>query len=193
MIEFTKGNLLEANAEALVNTVNCVGYMGKGIALQFKQAFPANFKAYEAACRAGRVVPGRMLVHDNGRLLNPRYIINFPTKRHWRGKSRMADITSGLKALVEEVRNLGLHSIALPPLGCGLGGLDWREVRPRIQHAFRELPDVRVLLFEPAGTPDAKSMPVRTARPRMTPARALFIKLMEAYAALDYNRTLLEV
>lgn len=193
MIEITNGNLLEANAEALVNTVNCVGYMGKGIALQFKQAFPANFKAYEAACRAAEVVPGRMLVHDNGRLLNPRYIINFPTKRHWRGKSRMADITSGLKALVREVRNLGVHSIALPPLGCGLGGLDWREVRPRIEQAFQELPDVRVLLFEPAGTPDAKSMPVRTVRPRMTPARALFIKLMEAYAALDYNRTLLEV
>jgi O-acetyl-ADP-ribose deacetylase (regulator of RNase III) len=193
MIEITKGNLLEANAEALVNTVNCVGFMGKGIALQFKQAFPANFKAYEAACRADEVMPGRMLVYDNGRLLNPRYIINFPTKRHWRGKSRIADIKSGLTALGEEVRKLGLHSIALPPLGCGLGGLDWGEVRPLIEEAFRELPDVRVLLFEPAGTPDAKAMPVGTARPRMTPARAMFIKLMDAYAALDYNRTLLEV
>ena len=193
MIEITKGNLLEANAEALVNTVNCVGFMGRGIALQFKQAFPANYMAYEAACRADEVVPGRMLVYDNGRLLNPRYIINFPTKRHWRGKSRLADIQSGLKALVKDVQRLELHSIAVPPLGCGLGGLDWREVRPLIEEAFRELPRVRVLLFEPAGTPDAKSMPVGTGRPRMTPARALFIKLMEAYAALDYNRTLLEV
>ena len=122
MIETTKGNLLEANAEALVNTVNCVGFMGKGIALQFKQAFPANYKAYEAACRADEVVPGRMLVYDNGRLLNPRYIINFPTKRHWRGKSRLADIKSGLKALVKDVQRLELHSIAVPPLGCGLGG-----------------------------------------------------------------------
>ena len=193
MIEITKGNLLEASAEALVNTVNCVGYMGKGIALQFKQAFPANFKAYEAACRADEVVPGRMLVYDNDRLLNPRYIINFPTKRHWRGKSRIVDIKSGLRALVKEVQKLGLRSIAVPPLGCGLGGLDWREVRPIIEEAFRELPGVHVLLFEPTGTPDAKDMPVGTARPRMTPARAMFIKLMEAYAALDYSRTLLEV
>ena len=105
-----------------------------------------------------------MLVYDNGRLLNPRYIINFPTKRHWRGKSRLADIKSGLKALVKDVQRLELHSIAVPPLGCGLGGLDWREVRPLIEEAFRELPGVRVLLFEPAGTPDAKSMPVGTGR-----------------------------
>jgi O-acetyl-ADP-ribose deacetylase (regulator of RNase III) len=193
MIEIAKGNILEADAEALVNTVNCVGFMGKGIALQFKQAFPANFKAYEAACNAGEVVPGRMFIFDNGRLINPRYVINFPTKRHWRGKSRMADIRSGLTALLADVRRLGVRSIAVPPLGCGLGGLNWGEVRPMIEKAFSELPEVRVLLFEPAGTPDAKAMPVGTARPHMTPARALFIKLMDAYAALEYSRTLLEV
>lgn len=193
MIEIAKGNILEADAEALVNTVNCVGFMGKGIALQFKQAFPANFKAYEAACEAGEVVPGRMFIFDNKRLINPRYIINFPTKRHWRGKSRIEDIRSGLKALIADVRRLNIQSIAVPPLGCGLGGLDWRRVRPMIEEAFAEAPEVKVLLFEPVGTPDAKSMPVRTARPRMTPARALFIKLMDAYAALDYSRTLLEL
>jgi O-acetyl-ADP-ribose deacetylase (regulator of RNase III) len=193
MIEIAKGNILEADAEALVNTVNCVGFMGKGIALQFKQAFPANFKAYESACHAGLVVPGRMLIFDNGRLINPRYVINFPTKRHWRGKSRIADIRSGLKALIDDVRRLGVRSIAVPPLGCGLGGLDWRDVRPMVEGAFLELPDVHVLLFEPVGTPEAKAMPVRTARPRMTPARALFIRLMDAYAALEYSRTLLEL
>jgi len=193
MIEIAKGNILEADAEALVNTVNCVGFMGKGIALQFKQAFPANFKAYQAACHAGQVVPGRMLIFDNGRLINPRYIINFPTKRHWRGKSRLADVRSGLKALIADIRRLGVHSIAVPPLGCGLGGLDWKKVRPIIEQAFSEAPDVHVLLFEPVGTPDAKAIPVRTDRPRMTPARALFIKLMDAYAALEYSRTLLEV
>ena len=193
MIEIAKGNILEADAEALVNTVNCVGFMGKGIALQFKQAFPANFKAYETACHEGQVLPGRMFIFDNGRLLNPRYVINFPTKRHWRGKSRIVDIRSGLKALIDDVRRLGVRSIAVPPLGCGLGGLDWREVRPIIENAFSELPDVRVLLFEPVGPPEAKAMPVGTARPRMTPARALFIRLMDAYAALDYSRTLLEV
>lgn len=193
MIEIAKGNILEADAEALVNTVNCVGFMGKGIALQFKQAYPANFKAYEAACHAGEVVPGRMFIFDNGRLINPRYIINFPTKRHWRGKSRIGDIRSGLKALIADVRRLGIHSIAIPPLGCGLGGLNWREVRPMIEEAFSEVPDVRMLLFEPAGAPEAKSMPVGTTRPHMTPARALFVKLMDAYAALEYSRTLLEV
>lgn len=193
MIELTRGNLLEAPAEALVNTVNCVGYMGKGIALQFKQAFPANFKHYEAACHAGDMVPGKMMIHDNGGLVNPRYIINFPTKRHWKGKSRIEDIESGLSALVADVQRLGIRSIAVPPLGCGLGGLEWRVVRPMIEQAFAGLPDVQVLLFEPAGTPEAKAMPVRTERPHMTPARALFIKLMDAYSALDYSRTLLEV
>ncbi len=193
MIEIAKGNILEADAEALVNTVNCVGFMGKGIALQFKQAFPANFKAYEAACKAGEVVPGRMFIFDNGRLINPRYVVNFPTKRHWRGKSRISDIRSGLTALIADVRSLGVHSIALPPLGCGLGGLNWGEVRPLIERAFSELPEVRVLLFEPVGAPAAKAMPVRTARPHMTSARALFIKLMDAYSALEYGRTLLEV
>jgi len=193
MVEIAKGNLLEAETEALVNTVNCVGYMGKGIALQFKQAFPENFKAYQAACRVGEVVPGKMLVHDNGRLLNPRYIINFPTKRHWRGKSRLKDIELGLRALVSDVQNLGIRTIAVPPLGCGLGGLEWHVVRPMIEKAFSTVPDVCVLLFEPAGAPDAKAMPVRTVRPHMTPARAVFIKLMDAYAALDYKRTLLEV
>ena len=193
MIEITRGNLLMAEAEGLVNTVNCVGYMGKGIALQFKQAFPANFKAYETACADKAVVPGRMLIHDNGGLVNPRWIINFPTKRHWRGKSRLEDIASGLKALVADVQRLGIHSIAVPPLGCGLGGLDWAVVRPMIEDAFSALPDVKVLLFEPVGAPNAKSMPVRTHRPHMTPARALFVKLMDAYSALDYSRTLLEV
>lgn len=193
MIRIVRGNLLEAPVEALVNTVNCVGYMGKGIALQFKQAFPANFRAYEAACRAGAVVPGAMLVHDHGMLIQPRYVVNFPTKRHWRGKSRMEDIESGLAALVNEVRERGIRSIAIPPLGCGLGGLPWDEVRPRIEAAFAELPDVDVHLYAPEGAPEARKMPVRTERPRMTAARALFIKLMESYAALDYGRTLLEV
>jgi O-acetyl-ADP-ribose deacetylase (regulator of RNase III) len=192
MVEIGKGNLLRVEAEALVNTVNCVGFMGKGIALQFKQAFPANFKAYEAACRAGEVVPGKMFIYENG-LITPHYIINFPTKRHWRGNSRLEDIESGLRALVSEVRRLGIRSIAVPPLGCGNGGQNWREVRPKIEHAFAALPDVHVLLFEPVGAPDAKAMPVGTVKTKLTLARALFIKLMDAYSALDYSRTLLEV
>lgn len=193
MINEASGNLLQADAEALVNTVNCVGYMGKGIALQFKQAFPDNFKAYENACHAHEVRPGHMFIYPTGSMLNPKYIINFPTKRHWKGKSKIEDIQSGLKALIEDVRRLGIRSIAVPPLGCGNGGLDWAVVRPMIEAAFAALPDVVVLLYAPHGAPDAKAMPVATTRPVMTPARALFIKLMEQYSALDYRRTLLEV
>jgi O-acetyl-ADP-ribose deacetylase (regulator of RNase III) len=127
MIEYRSGDILQADAEALVNTVNCVGIMGRGIALQFKNAFPENFKVYEAACKRGEVQPGLLLVFETGTMTNPKVIINFPTKRHWRGKSRMEDIEAGLKALAEEVRKRQIRSIAVPPLGSGLGGLEWRE------------------------------------------------------------------
>jgi O-acetyl-ADP-ribose deacetylase (regulator of RNase III) len=193
MITLTKGNLIEADAEALVNSVNCEGYMGKGIALQFKKAFPENFKSYQRACRAGEIQPGRMFVYATGAMMNPRYIINFPTKRKWRSKSKLEDIRAGLRALVEEVRERGIGSIAVPPLGCGLGGLKWEAVKPIIEYAFAELPQVRVLLFEPAGAPAAKAMPVRTRRPKMTLARALLIRLMRQYTELAHRLTLLEV
>jgi O-acetyl-ADP-ribose deacetylase (regulator of RNase III) len=193
MIKLAKGNLLKADAEALVNTVNCVGHMGKGIALQFKKAFPDNFKSYERVCKANEMRPGKMFIYDTGNIWNPRYIINFPTKRHWRGKSRLEDIKSGLKALVEDVRKLNISSIAVPPLGCGLGGLHWDTVRSLIEDAFSSLPDVQVLLFEPVGTPDARSMPIRTQKPKMTIARALFIKLMKQYTEFAYRLTLLEI
>ena len=168
MIELTTGNLLETNTEALVNTVNCVGVMGKGIALQFKQAYPDNFRAYEQACRAGEVQLGRMLTFSTGTLVNPKYIINFPTKRHWKGKSRIEDINRGLIALIDEVQRLEITSIAVPPLGCGNGGLNWSDVRPLIEAAFASLPHVRVLLYAPIGAPDAEAMPVRTTKPRVT-------------------------
>jgi O-acetyl-ADP-ribose deacetylase (regulator of RNase III) len=193
MVEIAHGNLLRADAEALVNTVNCVGYMGRGIALQFRKAFPENFAEYQKACRVGLVQPGKMFVFETGSMLTPRHIINFPTKRHWRGKSRYEDIEAGLKALVSEVKKRGIRSIALPPLGCGLGGLDWGRVRPIIENAFADMPDVRVLLFEPAGAPEAKTMPVGTTRPKMTVARASFIRLMDQYAELAYRLTLLEI
>lgn len=150
MIQLKQGNLLQADADALVNTVNCVGVMGKGLALQFKQAFPENFRAYANACERGEVQAGRMHIHDNGGLVNPRWIINFPTKRHWRDGSRLEDVASGLSALVADVQRLGIQSIAIPPLGCGLGGLDWNVVRPLIENAFVASPDVVVHLYEPA-------------------------------------------
>jgi O-acetyl-ADP-ribose deacetylase (regulator of RNase III) len=150
MLEFKQGNLLEEDAQALVNAVNCVGVMGKGIALQFKQAFPENFQQYKKACDAKEVQPGRMFTVPTGKLFNPKYIINFPTKRHWRDKSKIEDIQTGLKALVAEVQQLGITSIAIPALGCGNGGLDWLEVKPLIESAFVELPEVKVIVFEPS-------------------------------------------
>ena len=178
MIEFKTGDILKADAEALVNTVNCVGVMGRGVALQFKNAFPANFKAYEAACARDEVEPGRMFVFEQQRLTGPKYIVNFPTKRHWRGKSRIEDIDSGLKALVEEISARGIRSIAIPPLGAGLGGLDWTEVRPRIVEALRGLNDLHVTIFEPNNAPVAtKSREV----PNMTPGRAALVVLMHRY------------
>ncbi len=150
MIEIAKGDLLTASAEALVNAVNTVGVMGKGIALQFREKFPEMFRVYELACRAGEVRVGGMHVFDRGASISSgRWIVNFPTKRHWREPSRIADIDAGLVDLVAVVRRLGIKSIAIPPLGCGLGGLNWNEVRPRIESAFEAEKEVRVLLFCP--------------------------------------------
>lgn len=193
MIKLETGNLLEADAEALVNTVNSVGFMGKGIALQFKKAFPENFKAYQKACRRKEVKPGKMFVFETGSMVNPKYIINFPTKRHWRGKSRLEYIDSGLDALLQEIKSRRIHSVAIPPLGSGLGGLNWSEVRLRIEKAFELLPEVEVLLFEPAGAPAAETMPVGTRRPSLTLSRALLIKLIKQYTELAYRLTLLEI
>jgi O-acetyl-ADP-ribose deacetylase (regulator of RNase III) len=153
MLEFKQGNLLEEDAQALVNAVNCVGVMGKGIALQFKQAFPENFQQYKKACDAKEVQPGRMFTVPTGKLFNPKYIINFPTKRHWREKSKIEYVQTGLKALVAEVQQLGINSIAIPALGCGNGGLDWLEVKPLIESAFAELPKVKAMVFEPTDAP----------------------------------------
>jgi O-acetyl-ADP-ribose deacetylase (regulator of RNase III) len=149
------GNLLESDAEAVVNTVNCVGVMGKGIALHFKQAYPELLPVYEQLCKQGRLMPGRMQVLPTNRVVGPRFVINFPTKRHWKDKSKLADIEAGLLALVQEVRAHGIRRIALPALGCGNGGLDWSEVRPRIEAAFAALPEVDVLLYPPSVLPNA--------------------------------------
>ncbi len=195
MIEFGSGNLLDAEVQALVNTVNTVGIMGKGIALQFKKAYPENFAAYAKACERDEVQVGRMFIHDLGQLLNPRYIINFPTKRHWRGHSRLEDIEAGLEALVQDVKHFHIHSLALPPLGCGQGGLAWDDVLPLIQKAFAELPDVRVVVYAPGATPVAASMPNKTKRPNMTIGRAVILGLMHRYSepGYDYPITVLEI
>ena len=195
MIEFTQGDILKTEADALVNTVNCVGVMGRGIALQFRKAYPENFKAYKKACDAKQVQPGTMFVHDLNSLYLPRYIINFPTKRHWKNKSQIEDIQAGLEDLVTVVRDRQIRSIAIPPLGCGLGGLDWEQVRELIIDAFQSLPDVKVLLFEPMGAPAASVMAKETKVPNMTVGRAALLGLMRRYlaAVMDPTVTLLEV
>lgn len=192
-IKLMSGNLLETNVEALVNTVNTVGVMGKGVALQFKQAFPDNYRAYRRAFERGELSIGNMFVFHTGRLENPRFIINFPTKRNWRQKSRLEDIHLGLVNLVEVIRDLGIHSIAVPPLGCGNGGLDWGQVRPLIENSLRKLVDVEVQLYAPVGAPDPSLMPVSTAKPQMTPGRAALVGILGDYIVPGYRLGLLEI
>lgn len=191
MIEHKTGNLLDAQAEALVNTVNTVGVMGKGIALQFRQAFPENYEAYRKACEHEEVQPGRVFVFDTGKLY-PRYIINFPTKRHWKGKAKIEDVQSGLVDLIATVKRLGIKSIAVPPLGCGNGGLRWEQVQPLIETAFAEVPDVGVLLYGPDGAPEAEKMRTATKRPNMTPGRAVLLALFKNYMLPGYRLSMLE-
>lgn len=182
------GNLLTAEVDALVNPVNTVGVMGKGLALQFKKAFPDCFTAYEAACRRGEVMVGHMHVVE--RLVAPRYIINFPTKKHWRQPSKLDYVREGLVDLVEQVQALKIESIAIPPLGCGNGGLAWDAVEPLILDALAPMQDVRVLLFGPEGTPRPDEVIDRRARPRMTPSRALLLASMARYRETGYDARL---
>jgi O-acetyl-ADP-ribose deacetylase (regulator of RNase III) len=149
MIEIVHGNLLEAKVDALVNAVNTVGVMGKGIALQFRVAFPGNFAAYKRECTAGNLELGQMFVYRTGSTSKPYYIINFPTKKHWANKSRIEFVRDGLGSLVPEIQRLKIGSVAIPALGCGCGGLSWQKVRELIEEAVKPLTDVQVLLFEP--------------------------------------------
>lgn len=192
-IERGTGNLLTADVDALVNTVNTEGVMGKGLALQFKKAFPEAFASYERACKAGEVHAGRM--HVVQRLTSPRFIINFPTKKQWRHPSKVEYIREGLTDLIRTVRDHGIRSIAVPPLGCGNGGLSWSTVRPLIIDAFAQVPAVRVVLFEPTEAPTADAIIDRRERPAMTPARAAVIALMGRYVetGYEYRLSLLEV
>lgn len=192
-ITLMTGDLLEQEVDAIVNTVNCVGVMGKGIALQFARRAPENLKAYQRACKTGEVQVGRMFVFDAGPLARPHFIINFPTKDHWRARSKMSYVEDGLRDLIDQIRLRGIRSIALPPLGCGNGGLDWAEVRPRIESAFANLPDVEVLLFEPLGAPPPQKMVTNTTRPKMTHGRAALVKMMAIYSELDYSLSKIEV
>lgn len=195
MINLTSGDILKSNAEAIVNTVNCVGVMGRGIALQFKKAYPQNFKYYAAACKKNEVKPGEIFVFETGSLLGPKYILNFPTKRHWKEKSRMEDIESGLKDLIHVIQKYDIRSIAIPPLGCGLGGLKWADVLPKIQLALQGLSGVDIAIYEPTGAPKAEDMVKASEIPDMTIGRAILVGLVHRYlrAVMDPVVTILEL
>jgi len=195
MIETATGNLLQADADALVNTVNTEGVMGKGIALQFRRAYPAMYDAYKVACRVGDVQIGKMLVWETGMVTGPRYVVNFPTKRHWRTLSRLDDVEAGLTDLVRVIRERGITSIAVPPLGAGNGGLPWAQVRSAIVGALGSLTDVRVLLYEPHGAPDPRQMVTAGVPQPLTEHRAALIDLIGRYLAvvMDAKPTLVEV
>lgn len=191
MIEYTEGNILDAEAEALVNTVNTVGVMGKGIALMFKEAFPENFRNYEAACKRKELKIGKMFVSERRSFVGPKWIINFPTKEHWRGNSKIEWIDAGLEDLKRVITENNIKSIAIPPLGSGNGGLDWRLVRPRIETALGSLEGVRIIVYEP--TSRYQNVAKRAGVEQLTPARALIAEIVRRYWVLGIECSLLEV
>lgn len=191
MMRFTTGNLLEADVDAVVNTVNTVGVMGKGIALMFKEAFPANFHAYAEACEQGLLQVGQMFVTENRSLSGPRWIINFPTKRHWRNRTRIEWIDEGLDDLKRVIEEKAVLSVAIPPLGCGNGGLAWSEVRPLIEQKLGEVRGVDVVVYEPARRYLGVSK--RAGVKKLTPARALIAELVRRYWVLGIECSMLEV
>ena len=191
MMKFLQGNLLDAQVEALVNTVNTVGVMGKGIALMFKEAFPGNFRAYEHACKHNEVRIGHMFVTQNAAFKGPRWIINFPTKEHWRSPSRIEWISEGLQDLRKVVVELNIHSVALPPLGSGNGGLNWPDVKLEVERILGDMSGVEVLVFEP--TQKYQNVAKPTGVEKLTPARALIAEMIRRYWVLGIDCTYLEV
>ena len=191
MITFTKGNLLEANVDALVNTVNTVGVMGRGVALMFKEAFPENFEAYAAACKNKEMQLGRMFVTEQLDLLGPKWIINFPTKGHWRYPSKLEWIEDGLKDLKRVIDEKNIRSIVIPPLGSGNGTLNWNEVRELIEGVLSDLIDTEVIVYEPTGK--YQNVVKRKGVQQLTPPRALIAKLVRQYWMLGIECSILEI
>ena len=189
MISFTQGNLLEADVKAVVNTVNTVGIMGKGIALMFKDKFPANFAAYAQACDHEEVRIGKMLVTENKQLFGPKWIINFPTKTHWRVRTKIEWIEDGLEDLVRVLKEKNVHSVAVPPLGCGNGGLDWATIQPLIVDALGDIEGLEVIIYEP--TSKYQNVSKRRGVEKLTPARALISEIVRRYCLLGIDCSIL--
>jgi len=191
MIDYTEGNLLDADVEALVNTVNTVGVMGKGIALMFKEAFPSNYKAYEQACKRKEVQIGKVFVTEREDLLGPKWLINFPTKEHWRNASKLEWIEQGLADLKRFIEEKKIRSIAIPPLGSGNGGLEWSKVKPLIEAALSTLKDVDVVVYEP--TAKYQNVSKREGVDKLTTPRALIAELVRRYSIIGIDCSLLEI
>lgn len=188
-MKFIKGNIFDSDVEALVNTVNTVGIMGKGIALQFKERFPENYKLYAQACAINEVQIGKMLITPTNRMINPKWIINFPTKRHWRYKSNYNYIEEGLDDLEKQLSVLEIKSIAIPPLGAGHGDLQWRKVRALIISKMSHL-NIDILIYEPN---DILDYQVIGKKANLTSSRALILSLIHQYSQLGYEISILEI
>ncbi len=191
MIRYTQGNLLDADVEAVVNTVNTVGVMGKGIALMFKEAFPDNFRRYKVACKAKEVQVGHMFVTERHELMGPKWIVNFPTKQHWRQPSKLEWVIGGLNDLRAFIQEKGIRSIAIPPLGSGNGKLEWPRVRAAIVAALGDLDNVEIVIYEP--TSKYQNVAKRNGVRKLTPARALIAELVRRYWVLGMECSLLEI
>jgi O-acetyl-ADP-ribose deacetylase (regulator of RNase III) len=191
MLHYTEGNLLDAEVEAVVNTVNTVGVMGKGIALMFKERFPDNFRLYKRACDNEEIEVGKVFTTYPGGVLWPRVIINFPTKRHWREKTKIEYIQDGLEDLVRVIREEKISSIAIPPLGCGNGGLDWQDVKKEIETYLKSLEDVEVIVYQP--TEKYQNVAKKNGVEKLTPSRAIIVEAVRRYGILGFDCTLLEI
>ena len=191
MITFAQGNLLEADVEAAVNTVNTVGVMGRGIALMFKERFPQNFEAYAQACESKEMHIGKMFVSENREFFGPKWVVNFPTKTHWRVNTQLEWIEEGLQDLVRVIKEKNIRSIAIPPLGCGNGGLDWSDVRPLVVAALEKVEDLDAVVYEP--TAKYQNIMKRTGVEKLTPARALVAEMVRRYCMLGIDCSILEV
>ncbi|MGF1769615.1 macro domain-containing protein [Enterovibrio makurazakiensis] len=175
MIKYVKGDLFTDSADALVNTVNTVGVMGKGLAFQFKNIYPDNFEAYKLACKAKELRTGKMFVFEIKSSSPSRYVINFPTKEHWRGKSKIEYIENGLQDLVVVARQLSLKSVAIPALGAGLGGLPWSQVERQIKEILSSENSVEWRIYSPTGECKAQE------KSQMTTGRAILLHAIDSY------------
>jgi len=191
MIQYTQGNLLEAKADALVNTVNTVGVMGKGIALMFKERFPKNTEEYVNACKEKQLQTGKVFATETGELMGPKWVVNFPTKRHWRHPSKMEWIKEGLENLKSFIIEHQIKSIAIPPLGAGNGGLDWSVVKREIEARLSDLSAVEILVFEPTG--QYQNVAKKKGVQKLTTPRALIAELVRRYWVLGMECSLLEI